>query len=269
MAKRVALVTGANRGIGYEIVRQLAGAGVDAVGTSRDLAAGQAVGRKLGVRFVTLDVTQPASVDALPEQLGLNFDHSGASTERRRGIDILINNAGISMQGFDSSVARHTLDVNFFGALRVTDRLLPAMRAGGRIVLVSSGLGAAGALAPALRSRFLDPMLTRDELIELMESFVRDVAAGVHTQKGWPSSAYRVSKVGLNALARVMARDLREDPRRILVNAGSPGWVRTAMGGSGAPLSPAEGARTPVWLAMLPDGGPSGGYFEDEREVPW
>jgi NAD(P)-dependent dehydrogenase (short-subunit alcohol dehydrogenase family) len=269
MAKRKALVTGANRGIGCEIVRQLAAAGVDAIGTSRDLAAGQAVGRKLGVRFVTLDVTQPASIDALPEQLAIDLNHSSANAQVRRGIDILINNAGVSMQGFDSSVARHTLDVNFFGALRVTDRLLPAMRAGGRIVLVSSGLGTADALAPALRSRFLDPMLTRDELIELMESFVRDVASGVHTQKGWPSSAYRVSKVGLNALARVMARELRDDPRRILVNAGSPGWVRTTMGGSGAPRSPAEGARTPVWLAMLPDDGPSGGYFEDEREVLW
>jgi carbonyl reductase 1 len=255
MAKRVALVTGANRGIGCEVVRQLAAAGIDAIGTSRDVAAGQAVARKLGVRFVTLDVTQQASIDALPEHLS--------------GLDILINNAGISMQGFDSSVARHTLDVNFFGALRLTERLLPTVRPGGRIVMVSSGLGAAGALAPALRSRFLDPMLTRDELVELMESFVRDVAAGVHTAKGWPSSAYRVSKVGLNALVRVLARELRDDPRRILVNAGSPGWVRTAMGGSAAPRSPAEGARTPVRLAMLPDGGPTGGYFEDDREVLW
>ena len=269
MAKRVALVTGANRGIGCEIVRQLAAAGIDVIGTSRDLAAGQAVGRKFGVRFVTLDVTQQASIDALPEQLGLDLQRSDSAPQGRGGIDILINNAGISMQGFDSSVARHTLDVNFFGALRVTDRMLPSLRAGGRIVLVSSGLGAAGALAPALRSRFLNPMLTRDELVELMESFVRDVADGTHTQKGWPSSAYRVSKVGLNALARVMARELRDDPRRILVNAGSPGWARTAMGGSGAPRSPAEGARTPVWLAMLPEGGPTGAYFEDEREVLW
>ena len=271
MSKRVALVTGANRGIGCEIVRQLAAAGIDAVGTSRDVAAGHAVARKLGVRFVTLDVTQQASIDALPEQLGLDMSVNQAdpTSHGRGGIDILINNAGISMQGFDSSVARHTLDVNFFGALRVTHRLLPAIRAGGRVVMVSSGLGAAGVLAPALRSRFLDPMLARDELVALMESFVRDVAAGVHAEKGWPSSAYRVSKVGLNALARVLSRELRGDPRRILINAGSPGWVRTAMGGSGAPRSPAEGARTPVWLATLADGGPTGGYFEDQREVLW
>jgi carbonyl reductase 1 len=271
MAKRVALVTGANRGIGYEIVRQLAAAGIEAIGTSRDVAAGQAVARKLGVRFVTLDVSQLASIDALPALLGLEAvgDLSEPPSLSRAGIDVLINNAGVSMHGFDSSVARHTLDVNFFGALRLTDRLLPAMRAGGRIVMVSSGLGAAGSLGPALRSRFLDPTLSREELILLMESFVRDVAAGVHSEKGWPSSAYRVSKIGLNALSRVLSRELRDDPRRILVNAGSPGWVRTTMGGSGAPRSPAEGARTPVWLAMLPEGGPTGGYFEDEREVLW
>ena len=101
--------------------------------------------------------------------------------------------------------------MNFFGALRVTDRLLPTMRQGRRIVMVSSGLGAAEVLAPPLRSRFLDSTLIRDELIALMESFVRDVAAGVHAEKGWPSSAYRVSKVGLNALVRVLARELRDE----------------------------------------------------------
>ena len=107
MAKRVALVTGANRGIGFEIVRQLAAAGFDAVGTSRDEAAGHAVGRKLGVRFATLDVTQLDSIDALPEQIGLldaRINHAGMGPPSRGGLDILINNAGVSMQGFDSSV---------------------------------------------------------------------------------------------------------------------------------------------------------------------
>jgi carbonyl reductase 1 len=273
MAKRLALVTGANRGIGFEIVRQLAAKGVDVIGTSREPDAGEAAARKLGVRFVTLDVSQRASVDALPEAIGSGLDvsvnHAAAAAQVRGGIDIVVNNAGIAMQGFDRNVARRTLDVNFFGAMRVTDRLLPMMRPGGRVVMVSSGLGEVGALSPALKARFLDPALTRSALVELMESFVHEVDAGKHAEKGWPSSAYRVSKVGLNALTRVLARELRDDARRILVNAGSPGWVRTAMGGAGAPRSPAEGARTLVWLAMLPEGGPAGGFFEDERAIPW
>jgi NAD(P)-dependent dehydrogenase (short-subunit alcohol dehydrogenase family) len=254
--KRVALVTGANRGIGFEIARQLAAAGVDVVGTSRDRGGGEAAARKLGVRFVTLDVEDRSSVDALP----------AAFTD---GLDILVNNAGISLHGFDEEIARRTLAVNFFGPMHVTDRLLPLLRRGGRVVMVSSGLGEVGALSPDLRDKVLDTSLTRAGLVALMESFVREVAAGTHTRHGWPTSAYRVSKIGLNALTRVLARELEGDSRAIAVNACSPGWVRTAMGGEGAPLSAAEGAKTPVWLALQGDDAPTGGYFENERPTPW
>jgi carbonyl reductase 1 len=254
--ERVALVTGANRGIGFEIARQLAAAGVDVIGTSRDGDAGRAAARELGVRFVTLDVETRTSVDAL----------SGALAG---GIDILVNNAGISLSGFDAEVARRTLAVNFFGAMNVTDRLLPLFRRGGRIVMVSSGLGEVSALSPALRAKVLDEALTRASLVALMESFVRDVAAGTHAKQGWPTSAYRVSKIGLNALTRVLSRELAADPRRLAVNACSPGWVRTTMGGAGAPLSASEGAKTPVWLALLGEGAPSGAYFESKRPIPW
>jgi carbonyl reductase 1 len=254
--KRVALVTGANRGIGFEIARQLAAAGVDVVGTSRDRGAREAAARKLGVRFVTLDVEARSSIDALPAVFA-------------DGLDILVNNAGVSLHGFDEEVARRTLAVNFFGAMNVTDRLLPLLRAGGRVVMVSSGLGEVSALSPALRDKVLDDSLTRAALVALMESFVRDVAAGMHTRSGWPTSAYRVSKIGLNALTRVLARELEGDSRAIAVNACSPGWVRTAMGGEGAPLSAAEGAKTPVWLSLQRDGAPTGGYFENERPIAW
>ncbi|MCL2449635.1 MAG: SDR family oxidoreductase, partial [Polyangiaceae bacterium] len=89
--------------------------------------------------------------------------------------------------------------------------------------------------------------------------------SGAHARHGWPSSAYSVSKVGMNALVRVMARELAGDPRRILINAADPGWVRTRMGGPSAPRSVEDGARTPVWLAELPEDGPSGGFFRDQR----
>ena len=101
-----------------------------------------------------------------------------------------------------------------------------------------------------------------------MESFVLDVGTGEHEAHGWPSNAYGVSKVALNALVRVLDRELASDPRRIAVNAVDPGWVRTRMGGASAPRSLEEGARTVVWLALLPDP-PKGGLFRDERAIPW
>jgi NAD(P)-dependent dehydrogenase (short-subunit alcohol dehydrogenase family) len=153
--------------------------------------------------------------------------------------------------------------------MNLTDALLPCFRVGARIVMVSSGMGELSHVGPQLRERFANPSLQRDELVELMRSFARDVEAGTHHKSGWPSNAYSVSKVGLNALTRVLTRELQSDPRAILVNAACPGWVRTRMGGSSAPRSPEEGARTPVWLALLSKGGPSGGFFRDERSIPW
>src|SRR6266542_1594049 len=247
--KRLAVVTGANRGIGHEIARQLAAAGVEVIATSRDPQQGRAVAKELGVRAFALDVTDDKSIDVLASEL-------------RDGLDILVNNAGVAKNGFDVYVVKQTLGVNFFGAMQVTERLLPLLRADARIVMVSSGMGELSSLSRELRARFDDPSLTKSELVVLMESFVDDVAAGIHGEKGWPTSAYRVSKVGVNALTRILARELRDDPRRIFVNAACPGWVRTDMGGRSAPRSPEECARTPVWLALLPpDDGPSGGFF--------
>jgi carbonyl reductase 1 len=242
---RVAVVTGANRGLGEEISRQLEERGVRVVGTSREPRAG----------FETLDVTRPEQAAALAARVG--------------PVDILVNNAGISLDGFDEDVARRTLDTNLTGALRVTDALLPQMRAGGRIVMISSGMGSVSPLRGALRERVLDPALSRKGLDELAESFVRSVADGAVGKSGWPSNAYSVSKILLGALVRVLARELSGDPRRILVNAENPGWVRTRMGGRSAPGSVADGARTAVWLALQPEGGPTGGFFKDERAIAW
>jgi NAD(P)-dependent dehydrogenase (short-subunit alcohol dehydrogenase family) len=248
MNKRVAVVTGANRGIGAEIASQLGEREIRVVATSREPRPG----------FATLDVTRQDSIDAFAARV---------STEG--GADILVNNAGISVEGFDAKIARQTLDVNFFGTLRVTDAILPAMRPGGRIVMVSSGMGELSHVRGPARADIENPSLTRAALIALMETFLSDVAAGADAHRGWPSNAYSVSKVGMNALVRVLARELAGDPRRILVNAACPGWVRTRMGGRSAPRSVEMGARTPVWLALLPEGGPNGGFFRDERPIPW
>ena len=257
---RIAVVTGANRGIGEAIARELAARGLHVIATSREGRLERTRGPeqdKAAAEPFQLDVTRPETIEALAERLSAG------------GFDVLVNNAGVALEGFNAEVARSTIDANFHGAMRTTDRLLPLMRAGGRVVMVSSGLGELACLSPALRERFEDPGLDRDALVSLVESFVRDVAVGTHANSGWPSSAYRVSKVGMNAFVRVLTRELASDARRILVNAANPGWVRTRMGGSSAPCSPEDGARTPVWLALLPDGGPTGGFFREECRVAW
>jgi carbonyl reductase 1 len=258
---KVAVVTGGNRGIGLEIGKQLAARQIRVILGARDEAEGRAAAASLGHEAVArqLDVTRADSIEAFAAWL----------TDTHGGLDILVDNAGIAMEGFDAEVARRTLDVNYFGAARVTDRLLPLMRRGGRVVMVTSGLGDTTGLPAPLRARLHAPDLTREALDQLMESFVRGVAAGRHTEEGWPSSAYRVSKMGLNALTTLYARALAADDRGILVNAACPGWVRTRMGGAGAPRSVEEGADTPVWLALLPTTGPQGGVFRDRQPVSW
>jgi carbonyl reductase 1 len=262
--RRVAVVTGGNRGIGLEVGRELARRGLSVVLGCRDEAAGEAAvlalaGEERDLVSPRLDVADPVTIAAFTEWLA----------ERFGVLDVLVNNAGIALNGFDAEVARRTIDVNFFGPLRVTDRLLPLLRPGGRVVMVTSGLGHTGELPAALRERLKSPDLPRAELISMMQGFVDAVAAGTHAAAGWPSSAYCVSKMGLNALTQIFARELTGDPRRILVNAASPGWVRTAMGGKSAPRSVEKGAETPVWLSLVPAGAPQGLVFEDQKPVEW
>ncbi len=248
MRKRVAVVTGASRGIGRAIAAQLAEHGLHVIVTSRDASVGH-----------KLDVSSDASVDAFAKHLD----------ETEKGLDVLVNNAGVSLEGFDAAIARRTIEVNFRGAVRTTERLLPLMRPNARIVMVSSGMGELSCLGKDLRARFGDPTLRRSELMQLVERFLDEVEAGTHAKSGWPPNAYRVSKVALNAYVRILARELTDDPRHIKVNAACPGWVRTRMGGPGAPRSVDDGAKTPVWLALAPPDGPMGGFFRDERAVPW
>jgi carbonyl reductase 1 len=225
---------------------------------ARSRAAAEAAAREIGgaVETVVLDVANGESIAALVETL-----RGGPA------IDVLVNNAGIALDGFDAEVARETLEVNLFGAMAVSDALLPLVPDGGSIVMVSSGMGELSCVSKALREKLLDPALGREELVALMHGFVRDVATGTHAKAGWPSSAYRVSKVGLNALVRILARELAG--RKIRVNAVCPGWVRTDMGGPGASRSVEEGAASIVWAALQDERGPTGGFFRDGRAIAW
>jgi NAD(P)-dependent dehydrogenase (short-subunit alcohol dehydrogenase family) len=234
MDKRIAVVTGGNKGIGFEICRQLAGEGVRVLLTSRDAARGDSAAgnlraQKLDVLFHPLDVDSDDSVSAFREYL---------KKEHGR-VDVLINNAGILADKHSTSILkapldvfRATLETNFFGALRMCQALVPIMRRGhyGRIVNLSSGLGQ-----------------------------LSDMGDG--------TPAYRVSKTALNALTRMVAT--ATDGEDILVNSVCPGWVRTDMGGPEAARSVDKGAETAVWLAMLPHGGPTGGFFRDREPIPW
>jgi len=231
--KRIAVVTGGNRGIGYEICRQLARRGARVVLTARDEAKGRTaaeelVSQGLEVLFRPLDVNDEESVRGLAAYL----------RDELHGADILVNNAGVFLDqkrgGLDvpMQIVRDTLETNLLGAWRLSQVLIPQMRQHGygRIVNVSSGLGA-----------------------------MSEMSGGY--------SAYRVSKGALNALTRIFADELRGT--NILVNAVCPGWVKTDMGGPNATVPVEKGADTAAWLATLPDGGPTGGFFRDRRLIPW
>jgi NAD(P)-dependent dehydrogenase (short-subunit alcohol dehydrogenase family) len=223
----VALVSGANRGIGRETARQLAERGYDVTVTARDEGKARATADELGARALQLDVSDPASIERA----------AAAVADDPGSLDVLVNNAGI---GSDFGVAgtdpdldaiQRALDTNFFGAYRLTIALLPLLRRSehGRIVNVSSGMG------------------------------------GVNEMGGW-SPGYRVSKAALNAMTRILATELDGDG--IKVNSACPGLVATDMGDQFGASKPVEdGASGVVWLATLPDDGPSGGSFRDGRQI--
>ncbi|WP_405877969.1 SDR family oxidoreductase [Streptomyces sp. NBC_01136] len=227
----VAVVTGANRGIGREVVRQLAGHGHRVVLGSRDLVKGREAARRIDpggerVTAVQLDVSDDASVTAMADWV----------TRQLGRTDVIVNNAAIlydtwaQARSADLDSVRRALETNLFGAWRVTTALLPLLLRSPhpRVVNVSSEGGSLQAMSG-----------------------------------GTP--AYSVSKAGLNALTRLLAGELGR--QRVLVNAVCPGWTATDMGGGGRPV--AEGAAGVVWAALLPDGGPSGGFFRDGKPLPW
>jgi NAD(P)-dependent dehydrogenase (short-subunit alcohol dehydrogenase family) len=255
----IAVVTGANRGLGLEVSRQLARKGYQVVLTARDGAAARAAAESLkgdgSVVAEQLDVANAESVSAFADRLG----------KKHERIDALVNNAAIAMKGFDGEVVRGTLAVNFFGPLQVTRALQPLVAPGGNVVMVSSEQGELWPYSESIKRRFLDPLLSVDGLIALLGDFASAVATGQHEQLGWPSSAYRVSKAALNSLVRIYDRDVSG----VRCNAVCPGWVRTDMGGPGASRSVEQGAAGIVWAATLSDGAPHGGFFRDAKPISW
>jgi NAD(P)-dependent dehydrogenase (short-subunit alcohol dehydrogenase family) len=238
---RIALVTGANKGIGYEVARQLGKQGITVFVGARDAALGEeAAGRLraegLSVCFIELDVTKPGTITNAANRI---------RAEHGR-LDILVNNAGIAQKGdgppsvADPDAVRRILDVNFFGVLAVTQAMLPLVKnsSSGRIVMVSSGLGSLTWNA--------DPK--------------------------WPFAAvkplgYNGSKAILNMLTVQLAWELRDTP--IKVNTVNPGYTKTDLNGNSGTQTLEEGAAETVRQALAPEDAPTGGFFQTGGVVPW
>jgi len=233
--KKVAIVTGANRGIGLEAVKQLAELGLTVILTARDSKKGKTAAesltkKNLDVHFHELDVTDSKSITNLIKYVEKEFGR----------LDILVNNAGIfpdktwttSFLNTPIDTIREGMETNVYGPYQLSQLAAPLMMKNkyGRIVNLSSGMGQ-----------------------------LEDMEGG--------SIAYRMSKTALNAMTRVMSKDLGKGP--ILINSMCPGWVRTDMGGANAERTVEKGAETITWLATLPDNGPTGGFFRDKKPIEW
>ena len=255
--ERVTVVTGANRGLGREVCRQMMELGYMVVLTARGADDAREAAEELGVDWVQLDVRDESSIE-----------RAEAVVEQKYGrVDVLVNNAGIALDGFNEEIARKTIDVNTRGPVAVTEAFLPLMPDDGIIVMVSSGSGELSKFSAERRRQFMDPELSREKVFELVDEFIDDVRRGTVSEHGWPRSAYSVSKAALNALTRVIDREIGVCGMKI--NAVCPGWVRTDMGGPSASRSVEKGAKSIVWAATLGEEGPSGGFFRDGERIDW
>jgi len=269
---RVAVVTGANKGIGFAIVRKLCKEfSGTVILTARDEQRGQDAVRQLKTEGATpifhqLDIVSPESIEKMKTFL----------LEKYGSLDLLVNNAGVAYKRAStapfSEQAEETLRTNFHGTLKMCKAMLPILRPHARLVNISSHLGGLSQLSEELQRKFSSPTLTEETLVNLMDQFVQDVKDGVYSQRGWSNSAYGTSHIGIIALTRVLARTITADPRGdILINSCDPGWVRTDMAGPKATKSPDQGAETPVYAALLPPnaGKPHGEFLKDKMILDW
>jgi len=264
----VAVVTGANQGIGYEIARQLAQNGLTVVGTARSeergKAAVEALRKELGteaqdlIAFHLLDVTSEQSVAALAQWLRQTYG----------GVDILVNNAGISRGETDADV----FDTNYYGVKRVTAAILPLLRpspAGARIINVSSGMGGLRRLSNKYREEFKDrDQITEDRIEQFIQQYLGEVKNGTWESGGWqdaPYVTYSNTKVALNGYTSVLAREVGPETEKVYVNSFNPGFTKTNLNGYMGTNTVEQGAMTGVWLALHPPGGPHGKCFEQQN----
>jgi len=231
---KIAIVTGGNRGIGFEVCRQLGKLGFHVVLTSRKKKRGKDAAKKLkkegySVKFKELDITDPESIRSFTKW----------ARKKLEAVNVLVNNAGVfldnpneSALSIDQKTIKKTLDTNFYGTFHLSQGIINLMinNGYGRVVNVSSGMG---------------------QLSNMNGGYL----------------GYRVSKTAVNALTRILAEEVKG--QNILINSVCPGWVKTRMGGENATRSTEEGADTITWLATLPEDGPSGGFVRDRKPIEW
>ena len=242
--KKVAFISGANRGIGFETSKKLAETGVQVILGSRDLNKGKEAVEKLNALGIEVDLTQYDAFDVeAPQKV---FDYI---SEKYKKLDILINNAGVLLTGDlfvtnSSTVSdkdiKDTFQTNLFSVISLTQKLLPLIKKSdaGRIVNVSTILSS------------LTLHSAKDSPISPAKEF-----------------AYNASKTALNAFTIHLANELKDT--NIKVNSGHPGWVKTELGGPKAPIEVKDSYKTSLRLATLNDDGPSGGLFHEDEEIPW
>ncbi len=235
---KIALITGANKGIGLETARQLAGLGYTVLVGARKEAEGQAAADSIGApaQYLRIDMSDPETFRAAAALIAEKFGR----------LDVLVNNAGIGLdKGMKPSetpiqLIRQSFETNVFALVELTQTLLPLLRKSdaGRIVNVSSVLGSL------------------------------NLNADLNAQLGdWRSFGYNGSKAAVNMFTAALAYELKDTP--VKVNSAHPGWVKTELGGDGAPLEAADGAKTSVRLATLGADGPTGGFFHMNDTLPW
>ncbi|KAL2408401.1 Carbonyl reductase [NADPH] 1 [Exophiala dermatitidis] len=284
---RVGAVTGANKGIGIAIVRQLAlqypksayndgplliyltarneergKAALESLHSDPQLTQAKALRSQGGltdVKYHPLDIDNTQSIRDFASFL---------KKEHPQGIDFLINNAGIALQGFDIDVVKKPLHCNYYGTLEATQQILPHIKDGGRLVNVASMVGhLTSQYSNSIRSRFLQAQKPED-ITQLMEEFTSEVAEGKH-EKNWPSSAYAVSKAGVIGMTKTIARQNAESGSKTLINCCCPGYVNTDMTKGRGTKTPDEGAQTPVLVAIGDIKGSNGDFWQNERKIDW
>ena len=273
---KVAVVSGANKGIGFHIARGLC-AGLPASSTvyvgSRDAANGEraaaainADGLRSNAKFLQLDLTDESSISAAAATL---------RDAHPDGIDVLVNNAGFAFKNAATEPtgvqAKVTLGVNYYGTRAVCAALVPLMKPNGRVVNVGSM--AQSAVSGALQEQLLSPSLDMPKLDELCANFIRDAEAGIDLEsRGWPTSTYAMSKAAVHGLTRIYAADQLAAGNGVTVNVCCPGWCKSDMAGWDRPPKTAEeGADTPLYLALLEADGaaPTGLFYSDRRPRRW
>mmetsp|Transcript_7937 Transcript_7937/g.24505 ORF Transcript_7937/g.24505 Transcript_7937/m.24505 type:complete len:268 (+) Transcript_7937:70-873(+) len=262
--ERCAIVTGANKGIGLQIAKQLLPSVSLLILACRDAGRGEAAVKALGgapAVFEELDISSESSIDAFAERIA----------EKYGKIDVLVNNAAIAFKAADPTPfkgqTKPTLHTNFHGTFRLTEKLLPLLSKSddGALVNVASMAGKLSQLSESRQAQFASDELTKEKLVSLVDEFEADVAADAHKEKGWSSSNYGFSKLAVIAYTKILAR---EAPATLKVNCCCPGYCATDMSSHKGPRSADDGAKNAVMLA-LPGVPHSGVFIRDEKVAEW